>query len=210
MAVATTVVVVTTTVATRPRTAAAEATMVATTRTRTAAAAAATTVAAAQTVADTVSATETPPRHHDVDNYHTSATCSHPGENHQRTATHTNTRGGSMHGMHKTILPSATGRQAPPPCPSPSTRQLHSHLLPSFWQQRPAFAHDSRQLGLWTPRRSIPASQQCAPFPTWYCNDAKHNGLRQPVPAGAPVHSRTAGPTQLRVVQQLLTGRGGR
>ena len=119
MAVATTVVVVTTTVATRPRTAAAEATMVATTRTRTAAAAAATTVAAAQTVADTVSATETPPRHHDVDNYHTSATCSHPGENHQRTATHTNTRGGSMHGMHKTILPSAAGRQAPPPCPPP-------------------------------------------------------------------------------------------
>ena len=113
------VVVVTTTVATRPRTAAAEATMVATTRTRTAVAAAATTVAVAQMVADTVSATETPPRHHDVDNYHTSATCSRPGEYHQRTATHTNTRGGSMHGMHKTILPSAAGRQAPTPRPPP-------------------------------------------------------------------------------------------
>jgi len=53
----------------------------------------------------------------DVDNYHTSATCSCPGENHQRTATRTNTMGGSMRGMHKTILPSATGLQAPPPRP---------------------------------------------------------------------------------------------
>ncbi len=55
----------------------------------------------------------------DVDNYHTSATCSRPGENHQCTATGTNTMGGSMRGMHKTILPSAAGRQAPSPCPPP-------------------------------------------------------------------------------------------
>ena len=55
----------------------------------------------------------------DVDNYHTSATCSRPGENHQRTATRTNTMGGSMRGMHKTILPSAAGRQAPTPRPPP-------------------------------------------------------------------------------------------
>jgi hypothetical protein len=54
-----------------------------------------------------------------VDNYHTSATCSRPGENHQRTATRTNTMGGSMRGMHKTILPSAAGRQAPTPRPPP-------------------------------------------------------------------------------------------
>jgi hypothetical protein len=54
-----------------------------------------------------------------VDNYHTSATCSRPGENHQRTATRTNTMGGSMRGMHKTILPSAAGRRAPTPRPPP-------------------------------------------------------------------------------------------
>ncbi len=45
-----------------------------------------------------------------VDNYHTSAARSRPGENHQRTATRTNTMGSSMHGMHKTVLHSAAGR----------------------------------------------------------------------------------------------------
>ena len=54
-----------------------------------------------------------------MDNYHTSATCARPGENHQRTATRTKTMGGSMRGMHKTILPSAAGRQAPTPRPPP-------------------------------------------------------------------------------------------
>jgi hypothetical protein len=57
----------------------------------------------------------------DVDNNHTSATCACPGENHQRAATRTNTIGGSLRGMHKTILPSAIGQQAaltrPPPAP---------------------------------------------------------------------------------------------
>ena len=55
----------------------------------------------------------------DVDNYHTSATCARPGENHQHMATRTNTMGGSMRGMHKTMLPSAAGRQAPAPRPPP-------------------------------------------------------------------------------------------
>ena len=47
----------------------------------------------------------------DVDNNHTSATatCARPGGNHQRVATRTNTMGGSLHGMHKTILPSTIG-----------------------------------------------------------------------------------------------------
>jgi hypothetical protein len=56
----------------------------------------------------------------DVDNNHTSATCARPGENHQRAATRTNTMGGSMCGMHKTILPSAVGRQAAPTGPPPA------------------------------------------------------------------------------------------
>jgi hypothetical protein len=42
-----------------------------------------------------------------VDNNHTSATCAHPGENHQRTATRINTMGGTLHGMNKTILNAA-------------------------------------------------------------------------------------------------------
>jgi hypothetical protein len=138
--------------------------------------------------------------------YHTSATCSRPGENYQHTATCNNTMGGSMRGMHKTNLPSAAGRQAPTPRPPPPP----INYTPTYFHPF-AFAHDSRQLGLWTPRRGLPASQQCAPSPTGYCNDAEHDGLRRPhLLADAPAHSRTAGPTQSRVVQQLLTGRGGR
>ncbi len=56
----------------------------------------------------------------DVDNNHTSATCARPGENHQLTATRSNTMGSSMRGMHKTILPSAVGRQAAPMRPPPA------------------------------------------------------------------------------------------
>ena len=117
---------------------------------------------------------------------------------------------GRLHAQHAQDQSSQcrrlTGSTSSPPL---STHRFHSHLLPSL-EQRPAFTHDSRQLGFWTPRRSLPASQQCPSSPTWYCNDAKHNGLRRPLPAGAPALSRTTGPTQSRVVQQFLTGRGGR
>jgi hypothetical protein len=120
---------------------------------------------------------------------------------------------GRLHARHAQDHSSQCRRQTSSnSSPPPSTHQLHSHLLPSIRQQRPVFAYDSRQLGLWTPRHGLPASQQCAPAPTWYCNDAKHDGLRRPhLPAaGTPAHARTAaGPTQSGVVQQLLTRRGG-
>jgi hypothetical protein len=45
-----------------------------------------------------------------MDNNHTGATCAPPGENHQRTATHTNIMGSTICGMNKTIFPSADGR----------------------------------------------------------------------------------------------------
>jgi hypothetical protein len=48
-----------------------------------------------------------------VDNSHTSATCVKPGPMHNSHATHANTMGGSTAGMHKTILPSASGRALP-------------------------------------------------------------------------------------------------
>jgi hypothetical protein len=65
-----------------------------------------------------------------VNNNHTSATCARPGENHQRAATWTNTMGGSLGGMHKTILPSAVGRQAAPTRPPrrPSTTHPPSSI----------------------------------------------------------------------------------
>jgi hypothetical protein len=51
----------------------------------------------------------------DVDNNHTSMTCGKPGPMHNPNATHTNIMGRSVTRMHKTILPSTSGR-TPPNC----------------------------------------------------------------------------------------------
>ena len=47
----------------------------------------------------------------DVDDFHTSTTCSKPGPYHVYHATRDNTMGGSISGLHKTIMPSASGRR---------------------------------------------------------------------------------------------------
>ena len=47
----------------------------------------------------------------DVDDFHTSATCTRPGQYHKWHATRDNPMDGSIAGMHKTIMPSASGRR---------------------------------------------------------------------------------------------------
>jgi hypothetical protein len=59
----------------------------------------------------------------DVDNTHTSAMCGKPGPMHNPNATRANMMGGSIAGMHKTILPSAAGQTHPNLCP-PQQQQL--------------------------------------------------------------------------------------
>lgn len=49
----------------------------------------------------------------DIDDNHTSATCTRPGMFHNYHATRENTMGGSISGLHKTIMPSAVGRRPP-------------------------------------------------------------------------------------------------
>jgi hypothetical protein len=49
----------------------------------------------------------------DIEDCHTSGTCRKPGPMHNPHATRANTMGGSAAGMHKTILPSVSGRTAP-------------------------------------------------------------------------------------------------
>jgi hypothetical protein len=51
----------------------------------------------------------------DVEDAQASATCPRQGSFHNPNATCANTMGGSPAGMHKTILPSASGRTPPPP-----------------------------------------------------------------------------------------------
>ena len=75
----------------------------------------------------------------DLDNNHTSATCARPGENHQCTATRTNTMGGSMRGMHKTILPSIVGRQAAPTRPPPVPINYTPTFVHPFGNNGPRF-----------------------------------------------------------------------
>jgi hypothetical protein len=49
----------------------------------------------------------------DIDNNHTSARCGKPGPMHNPNVTRTNIMGGSVAGMHKTILPSTSGCTPP-------------------------------------------------------------------------------------------------
>jgi hypothetical protein len=49
----------------------------------------------------------------DIDDFHTSANCAKPGPFHNFLATRTNTMGGSIKGMHKTIIPNGGGQQPP-------------------------------------------------------------------------------------------------
>jgi hypothetical protein len=65
-----------------------------------------------------------------IDDTHTRATCAKPGPLHNWQATHANMMGGSMAGMHKTILLSASGR-APPVARVP---QMQCPPTPMAWQ----------------------------------------------------------------------------
>jgi hypothetical protein len=67
----------------------------------------------------------------DVDNNHTSRTCGKPGPMHNPNVTRTNIIGRSVAGMHKTILPSTSGRTLPNCCPR--QQQLPQQHLPNAY-----------------------------------------------------------------------------
>jgi hypothetical protein len=71
----------------------------------------------------------------DVDNGHTSMSCNKPGPAHNQHATRQDTMGGSTGGLHKTILPSVSGRVPPPP------RQVHAPVGPPIMQQMSPMLH---------------------------------------------------------------------
>jgi hypothetical protein len=64
----------------------------------------------------------------DVNNTYTNMSCHNPGPSHNPNVTRTNTMGGNMAGLHRTILPSTSGPVPPVP------RQQHSPAL-TMWQQ---------------------------------------------------------------------------
>jgi hypothetical protein len=61
----------------------------------------------------------------DVDDSHTRMTCGNRGPTHNPNTTRANIMGGSVAGMHKSILPSACGRTPPRPV-APSSSSAHS------------------------------------------------------------------------------------
>jgi hypothetical protein len=67
----------------------------------------------------------------DVEDNHTSATCSKPGSMHNPNAARANTMGGSVSEMQKTILPSTSGRT--PPNHHPQQQQRPQQCLPNAY-----------------------------------------------------------------------------
>ncbi len=66
----------------------------------------------------------------DINNTHTGMLCHNPGPSHNPNATRTNTMGGLTVGLHRMILPSASGCVPPASCQQPA-------LAPTIWQQPP-------------------------------------------------------------------------
>jgi hypothetical protein len=66
----------------------------------------------------------------DFNNTHTGMLCRNPGPSHNPNATRTNTMGGLTAGLHRTILPSASGSVPPAP-------HQQCTPAPTMWQQPP-------------------------------------------------------------------------
>ena len=110
----------------------------------------------------------------DVDDGHTSATCTRPGHYHNYYATRDNTMGGSISGLHKTIMPSAVGCPPVPPGGGRSntpynrapTYPTQQHMRPPpptnpYNNMQPAAAYNNM-----TPPMPAPAYNMPPPMPT--------------------------------------------
>ena len=92
----------------------------------------------------------------DVDDNHTSQTCSRPGPAHNWQASRQNVMAGSSAGMHKTILPSVSGR------PLPATRAAAQQPTgrPPAWQPAPPPVNFT---GAWAASMRPPVWQPATP-----------------------------------------------
>jgi hypothetical protein len=85
----------------------------------------------------------------DVNNTHTGMLCHNPGLSHNPNAMRTNTMGGNTACLHRTILPSASGRVPPAP-PQPRAP------APPMWQQSPPPVNFTPMMA--TMRRMMPTT----------------------------------------------------
>jgi hypothetical protein len=113
-----------------------------------------------------------------VNNNHTSMTCACPSENHQCAATRSNMHqhnGRQLELHEQDSLPKRlwqTSSTNPFPTPTP---QLCAHLQLPNGHQQATIPYCARQLGFWTSRQSLPASQQHPPTRNPRMDGINHN-----------------------------------
>ena len=124
----------------------------------------------------------------DIDDYHTSATCTRPGQYHKWHATRDNPMDGSMAGMHKTILPSVSGRR---PSGGPRNNGGGYNNNQQTYQRPPAYPTMMQQYPT-RPSQPVyntpaPAAQmQQAPPPTMPTMYQQHRAMTMMAPPVAP------------------------
>jgi hypothetical protein len=97
-----------------------------------------------------------------IHNNHTSAICVQPGINHQHATTRSNTLGGNNKGLHKTILPGATGQRTPAAQPTPSPTNCTPTFAVPFGNNGPQFPTAP---GIWGFGPHAAASQRAKNIP---------------------------------------------
>jgi hypothetical protein len=129
-----------------------------------------------------------------VDDSHTSATCAKPSLMHNPHSTSANTMGGSTAGMHKTILPSASGRapmvaRAPMQCPPIQTAWQQPMPPPQLCCHDGTHRHASTNAGISaTEADALHGAASCtspcachnSPTSRWY------GTILQPLPSTSP------------------------
>ncbi len=103
----------------------------------------------------------------DVKNGHTSATCNRQGPDHNPNAMRANMMGGLPAGMHKTILPSTTGRTPPPHRQQQQQQQPPGSYYPTqnTWQQPPAQFGQRFTMAMPTPQQDAAMMNFVGQFP---------------------------------------------
>jgi hypothetical protein len=124
------------------------------------------------------------------------------------TCSNTHQHNGWQHALHEQDCPPKCHQQACSANPSPTPAlQLHAHLQILNRRQRAVISYYARQLWFWTPRQSLPESQQHSLPPTRYRNDAQHNCVQQRISECTPSPAGSSCLSQSGPVQPLLTGR---
>jgi hypothetical protein len=132
----------------------------------------------------------------DVDDSHTSMTCGNRGPTHNQNATRANIMGGSVAGMHKTILPSACGRTPPPPRrPQQQQRpqqlpQVSYYPMQGMMQQQPGRVRATMPMPAQMPMMNF-VGQQYPP------NTANTQMMQQPAQQAMPMMAPYYAPNQL-------------